>query len=64
MFYVKKKLSDGVEIKVNIEYDNVYTHCPNCGVEHRIDLEECAKNGDFELEGTCVYCEKCSAERK
>lgn len=32
MFYVKKKLSKGVEINVDIEYDNVYTRCPECGV--------------------------------
>ena len=64
MFYVKKKLADGAEINVDIEYDNVYTRCPKCGVEHMIDLEECAKDESFTFEGTCVYCEKCSAEEE
>ncbi|MFR1842984.1 MAG: hypothetical protein ACLUV3_00470 [Oscillospiraceae bacterium] len=42
MFYVKKKLSKGVEINVDIEYDNVYTRCPECGVEHMIDISKFA----------------------
>ncbi len=62
MFYVKKKLADGVEINVDIECDNVYTRCPKCGVEHKVDFEGHAKYEDFELESTAIYCEKCSAE--
>lgn len=59
MFYVKKKLSKGVEINVDIEYDNVYTRCPECGVEHMIDISKFA-NEDFDIESTRVYYEKCS----
>ena len=62
MFYVKKKLADGAEINVDIEYDNVYTRCPKCGVEHMIDLTEYGKDEGFDLESSCVYCEKCSSE--
>lgn len=58
MFYVKKKISDGVEINIDIKYDNVYTRCPRCGVEFEIDITEFS---NYELEDTAVYCEKCSA---
>lgn len=61
MFYVKKKLSEGAEINVNIEYDNVYTRCPECGVEHRVDIMEFI-NQDFDIEDTRVYCERCSGK--
>lgn len=59
MFYVKKKISNGIEINIDIEYDNVYTRCPECGVEHMIDIAEFA-NEDFDIESTEIYCEKCS----
>ena len=62
MFYVKKKLADGAEINVNIECDNVYTRCPDCGVERMIDLVEFAKDEGFDFESSYIYCEKCSSK--
>ena len=38
--YVKARLADGVEIKVEITHENVFAVCPNCGQEHEIQLWE------------------------
>lgn len=33
MVYVKEKLADGVEIRINITDENVFSKCPTCGRE-------------------------------
>ena len=60
MFYVKEKLSDAVEVTVEITDENVFTHCPGCGDEVIIDLAELFSDGESDLYGTAVYCEECS----
>ena len=60
MFYVKEKLSDAVEVTVEITDENVFTHCPSCGDEVSIDLAELFSDGESDLYGTAVYCDKCS----
>jgi len=38
MFYVKQTINDTLEIKVDIHDDNVFTTCPDCGVEICVDI--------------------------
>ncbi len=60
MFYVKSSLGE----EVPITNTNVFTHCPKCGVEHKVDLtsliiehgEDCS--GD--ILDSSMYCEECS----
>jgi hypothetical protein len=62
MFYVKAKLSDEVEITVEIHDDNVFCICPGCGGEVEVDLAEILSTGDSDLYGTEVFCSKCSKD--
>lgn len=57
MFYVKKKLK-GVEITIDIDYDNVFTKCPVCGRESVADLNEIAETGG-DIYTTTTYCTEC-----
>ena len=59
MFYLKDNGK-----KLPISCDNVYTICPQCGREHKVDLQEILEGGDTDLDGTQVYCEECSEERE
>ncbi|QZO76325.1 hypothetical protein HIF96_08555 [Helcococcus kunzii] len=58
MFYVKEKMSDVIEISIEINDENVYCICPTCEMEVPIDLAEVLKDGD--LFSTQIYCSKCS----
>ena len=58
MFYMK---CNGK--KLEIREDNVYTTCPRCGKEHKVDLCDILADGNSDLYGTQVYCQKCSMER-
>lgn len=62
MFYVKTEINDETTIKTEITDENVFTVCPECGVEFPVDLHEVIENGG-DLYGTAVYCPKCSAEK-
>lgn len=61
MFYVKHE-SDEVLVKVEINDENVFTVCPNCGTEHQVDLCDVFKDGDIDLFGAQVFCAKCSKQ--
>ncbi len=63
MFYVKEKISDTVDIAVEIHDDNVFCTCPGCGGEVCIDIAELFSDGESDLYGTAVYCSKCSKKR-
>ncbi|WP_283673589.1 hypothetical protein [Butyricicoccus sp. Marseille-Q5471] len=60
MFYVKEKITDVVEVSIEITDENVFTHCPGCGDEVIVDLAELFSDGECDLYGTSVYCDKCS----
>lgn len=62
MFYVKSKINDESEIRVEITDENVFTICPKCGQEHAVDLSEIFSDGHSDLFSTSVYCRKCSDE--
>lgn len=57
MFYVKSKHK-----KVIIQ-DPIYTTCPQCGVEHQVDLVDLLRDEHTDLYGTQVFCHRCSVER-
>lgn len=59
MFYMKHK---GKKLEIN--EDNVYTVCPQCGKEHHVDISDILASGSADLYGTSVYCEACSAQRE
>lgn len=59
MFYLKHNGE-----KLEIGYDNVFTICPICGKEHRVDLIEMAQSPQFDLYGTAFYCPQCAEKRR
>lgn len=63
MFFVREKISDTVEITVEIHDDNVFCTCPGCSCEVEINLAELFSNGNGDLYGTAVYCPECSRSR-
>ena len=63
MFYVKASISETVEITVEIQDDNVFCVCPECGSEVYVDLAEVFSDGEGDLYGTAVFCSECSKSR-
>lgn len=63
MFYVKEKINDTLEIKVEIHDDNVFTTCPDCGAEIGVDISELFSDGESDLYGTAIFCPDCSRSR-
>ena len=60
MFYVKEQLGDAVEVTIEINDENVFCRCPQCGSEVQIDLAEIFADGDVDPFGTTVLCDRCS----
>jgi len=58
MFYVKS--STGEEVPVTST--GVFTHCPKCGIEHKMDLVSLIVENadDCEILNSSAYCEECS----
>lgn len=59
MFYVKTQISEDAEIKIEIN-DNVFTTCPECGKEFKIDLQSLLEDGESDLYSTSVLCKDCA----
>lgn len=64
MFYIKTEVGNSVTITAEINDDNVFTLCPECGEEHRADLQDAVIDGQLDLYGTAIYCAECSAKLK
>ena len=64
MFYVKERLNDSMEISIEITDENVFCHCPMCGVEVMVDIAEILGDGESGLFGTAIYCSECSKNIK
>ncbi|MDO4301537.1 MAG: hypothetical protein Q4D26_09140 [Clostridia bacterium] len=64
MFYVKHKANDDVaniNIKIDITDDNVYSTCPVCGKEFKVDIvEQIQFDKEFDLFSTYPYCPECN----
>lgn len=61
MFYLKTKINDGIEIKVPIYDDEIYTQCDECGKEIEVDtdlLKSVLEDGD--LASTAIICGHCT----
>lgn len=60
MFYVKSSLGE----EIPITNTNVFTHCPKCNREHKIDLVSLiVEHGDdcvTDILDSSMYCEECS----
>lgn len=64
MFWLKTEISEGVTFRAEITDENVFTTCPMCGVEHRVDLADIADApGGLDLFGMSIYCAECAKKR-
>ncbi len=63
MFYAKAKIGDNAEVRIQLDYQNVFTVCPSCNKEHAVDITEIfmEEEADFDC---VVYCADCSRERE
>ena len=64
MFWIKTDIGNGISIKAEINDDNIFTTCPECGEEHQVDLQDAVIDGKLDLYGIRVYCEACSRARE
>lgn len=61
MFYVKSKIGEEVEVRIDITDENVFTTCPICKKEvHIDDFSELCRVTEIDLFDTTLYCESCS----
>lgn len=66
MFYVKAQLSDQVEIKVDLYEEEIFTQCPDCGVELEVAsqaLIAILEDEAADFSSTSICCEYCSSLR-
>lgn len=63
MFFVKAKLNNSADVKIELNDENIFCCCPECGKEIQVDLSEVLKD-DSDLMSTVVFCEKCSKRLK
>lgn len=60
MFYIKKKICDDIELKINLEDGKFYTTCSKCGKEMLFDNQDMVSIlDDGDLESTVILCEDC-----
>lgn len=62
MFYIKQSFGY-CDVITEIHDDNVYCHCPVCGIEQQVDLAEVFKSDEIDLYGTTILCTKCTKEQ-
>jgi hypothetical protein len=60
--YIKKKLSDSIEIKVDLYDDEIFTACPTCGKETEVTTEMLRDilNDGGDMASTAIYCKGCT----
>lgn len=63
MFYIKTEKPNGKTLKTEITDENVFTLCPECGVEMNIDLAELFSDGEGDLHSSSVACSACTMKR-
>ena len=60
MFYAKERMNDAMEVSIELTDENVFCRCPKCGEEVQVNLEDVFADGEVDLFGTSVLCDKCS----
>ena len=61
MFYVKEKINEAMEVRIEVGSDHVYGICPGCGDEVQVNLEDLSAADDgLDLYGMAVYCDDCT----
>lgn len=62
MFYVKTQINEHIEIKIDLYDDEIFTQCPDCGVELEVDNETliAVLKDDGDFPSTSIYCKECS----
>lgn len=66
LLYVKAKINDQIEIKVDLYEDEIFTSCGTCGKEMEVEPEEIAEiiKSDSDFVGTTYYCKDCGLPKK
>lgn len=62
MFYAKEK-TETIEVKVELNAENVFCACPDCGTEVSVDLSCVFADGLGDMYSTAVLCKKCAVRR-
>lgn len=62
MFYVKE-MNDTMEVKIELNDENVFCTCPDCDAEVAVDLSAVFADGIGDMYGTAVLCDKCAKRR-
>ena len=62
MFYTKEKINT-MEIIIELNDENVFCTCPDCGAEVAVDLSKFFADGIGDMYGTSVLCDKCARRR-
>lgn len=60
MFFVKSKINENVELRITLDYNNVFTICPMCNKEHPVDITQVLNCECADLDQIAVYCEVCT----
>lgn len=63
MFYTKIAIGEGVTLRAELDSENIFTACPECGLEFPVDLVDILSGGNADLSSTAVYCHECSVKR-
>lgn len=63
MFYTKANLNEEVTVTVELNDENVFCSCPDCGKEVAVDLSVVFTDGIGDMYGTAVFCDKCAKRR-
>lgn len=66
MIFIKAKITDDVEIRVDLYGDEFGSYCPQCGREHDLDIETVASiiNDGGDLGSTDIFCQECTRSRR
>ena len=60
VFYTKLTLSENSKVITRLSDKNVYSNCPKCGKEVRVNLSDVLKEEDTDLHTTGIYCKSCA----
>ena len=65
MFYIKTRTADGKATRTAVTDENVFTCCPECGLEQKVDLAEFFSDGfGGDLLTSSITCPDCTVKRR